>query len=67
MSTYAPVMPRRHTTVAAWWRHCEAWYRAALERRRQRIALARLDDHLLRDIGVTQAVAAAEAAKPFWR
>lgn len=29
--------------------------------------LAELDDHLLRDIGLTRAQAAAEAAKPFWR
>jgi uncharacterized protein YjiS (DUF1127 family) len=38
-----------------------------LQRCRQRRALARLDDRLLRDIGVTAADAAAEAAKPFWR
>jgi uncharacterized protein YjiS (DUF1127 family) len=38
-----------------------------LQRYRQRRALARLDQRLLRDIGVTAADAAAEAAKPFWR
>ncbi|MCB1772923.1 MAG: DUF1127 domain-containing protein [Gammaproteobacteria bacterium] len=38
-----------------------------LERYRQRRALARLDEHLLRDIGVTADQAAVEVAKPFWR
>jgi uncharacterized protein YjiS (DUF1127 family) len=34
---------------------------------RQRRALAALDDHLLRDIGLTRHEAAREAHKPFWR
>jgi uncharacterized protein YjiS (DUF1127 family) len=37
------------------------------ERVRQRRQLARFDDHLLRDIGITRADALAEAEKPFWR
>ncbi|MEE8272352.1 MAG: DUF1127 domain-containing protein [Alphaproteobacteria bacterium] len=36
------------------------------DRRRQRRALARLDDRLLRDIGQAHADAALEADKPFW-
>ena len=36
-------------------------------RRRTRAALARLDDHLLRDIGLGPARAATECTKPFWR
>jgi uncharacterized protein YjiS (DUF1127 family) len=36
-------------------------------RRRQRRALAAMDRHLLQDIGVSQAAALCEAAKPFWR
>jgi uncharacterized protein YjiS (DUF1127 family) len=36
------------------------------ERRRQRRALAELDDRLLRDIGVTFEQARREAAKPLW-
>lgn len=36
-------------------------------RQAQRRALAGLDDHLLRDIGITRAQARAEAARPFWR
>jgi len=37
------------------------------ERRRTRRELADLPPHLLRDIGMTQEAARAEAAKPFWR
>ena len=36
-------------------------------RHRQRRALARLDERLLRDIGVKPEQARAESAKPFWR
>ncbi|NBB71392.1 MAG: DUF1127 domain-containing protein [Alphaproteobacteria bacterium] len=39
------------------------WYRRAHERR----ALAELDEHLLRDCGLSRAEASHEAAKPFWR
>ncbi|MFW5679116.1 MAG: DUF1127 domain-containing protein [Pseudomonadota bacterium] len=39
------------------------WYGRARERR----ALAELDDHLLRDIGVSRAEADREAGKPFWQ
>jgi len=38
-----------------------------LERGRSRRVLATLDDHQLRDIGVTRAEARLESAKPFWR
>lgn len=34
---------------------------------RQRHQLAGLDDHLLKDIGLSRADAARESAKPFWR
>lgn len=37
------------------------------ERMRQRRALARLDERLLRDVGITRVDAMAEANKPFWR
>ncbi|HEY0834939.1 MAG TPA: DUF1127 domain-containing protein [Azospirillum sp.] len=43
-------------TVAAW-----------NERRRQRMALEALPDHLLSDIGVSRADADHEAEKPFWK
>jgi uncharacterized protein YjiS (DUF1127 family) len=38
-----------------------------LERRRQRLALARLDDRMLRDIGLTSADVEGEVTKPFWK
>jgi uncharacterized protein YjiS (DUF1127 family) len=38
-----------------------------LERSRQRRALNRLSDALLRDIGLTRGDAAREIEKPFWR
>ncbi len=37
------------------------------ERGRQRRHLARLDDRLLRDIGVSRAEVEAEISRPFWR
>lgn len=37
------------------------------QRRRGRIALAWLDDHLLRDVGPDARAAAAEVARPFRR
>ncbi len=40
------------------------WRAAALHRQRSR--LAHLDDRMLRDIGITRAQAAAEAARPTW-
>lgn len=36
-------------------------------RYRERCALARLDDYLLRDIGLTRAEARREMNKPFWK
>jgi uncharacterized protein YjiS (DUF1127 family) len=36
-------------------------------RRRERIQLASLDPHLLRDIGLAAEAAEEECAKPFWR
>jgi uncharacterized protein YjiS (DUF1127 family) len=39
------------------------WY----DRSRERRALLALDDHLLRDIGLSQADVWREGQKPFWR
>lgn len=44
-------------------------FRRAARRRehaRQRHALLRLDDRLLRDVGLTRAEVEAEAGRPFW-
>ena len=38
-----------------------------LERGRQRRALRRLDDRMLRDIGLSHADVELEAGKPFWQ
>jgi len=37
------------------------------ERAAQRAHLASLDDHRLKDLGISRAEAVQEAAKPFWR
>ena len=37
------------------------------QRRRERAELARLDDRMLRDIGVTRVDVLVEINKPFWR
>jgi len=63
--TYSAWRPRReriHPAAAAW-TLIASW----IERTRQRNALAALDDHQLRDIGITRADAAGECDKRFWR
>jgi uncharacterized protein YjiS (DUF1127 family) len=53
-------------TAAAAWHTLWTW----IGRHRQRKALAelaRLNGHLLRDIGISQEDALREAAKPFWQ
>ena len=49
-------------TLTAW----ALTIRVALERHRQRRALAELDDRLLDDIGITRSRAMNEANKPLW-
>lgn len=46
--------------------HALAWLDRALERRRSRLALRELDDHFLKDIGISRADAEREARRPFW-
>lgn len=58
-----PRSPIRRLSRQGWPRIIGGW----LERRRQRSTLRELDDRMLKDIGLTRAEAAQEAAKPFWR
>lgn len=51
----APLLFRSIETIAVW-----------IERRRQRRALAQLDQHLLDDVGLTREQARHELDKPFW-
>ena len=57
----------RHYTGLAVLRRAAHAVLASSERRRQRHALAALDDHLLRDIGLTRSAIRMEMSKPFWR
>jgi uncharacterized protein YjiS (DUF1127 family) len=56
MPPLASVLFHMAQTVARW-----------EERRQTRRALARLDAHLMRDIGMTPGAQSAECNKPFWR
>ncbi|MEO3997599.1 DUF1127 domain-containing protein [Mesorhizobium sp. CAU 1732] len=58
-----PRSRRRRMTMACLLR---LWRRGVM-RYRQRRTLAELDEHLLRDIGVTRREAEAECRKPPWR
>lgn len=64
-----PAVPRLEIRSWVWWtlkraaRTLGTWR----QRQHQRCRLAELDDHLLRDIGITRAQARAEFDKPFWR
>jgi uncharacterized protein YjiS (DUF1127 family) len=54
---------RRVHPVAAAWRLVSSW----IERAHQRRALAGLNDHQLRDLGITRVDAMREVEKPFWK
>ena len=59
-----PVFGRR---AASWLRRVRDTIRLWQDRTRGRQQLRDLDDHVLRDIGITRLQADAEASKPFWR
>lgn len=52
---------------ASWLRRARATVRLWQKRRHDRQELLTLDDHVLRDIGLTPHDLAIEARKPFWR
>ena len=53
--------------LQARWRRFHLQVEQSAARQRQRRALGRLDERLLRDIGVSRQDAMREAAKPVWR
>lgn len=59
------VPPARHRRRPMAW--LLAWLGAAMDRRDQRLRLATLDPHLLRDIGLTRSEALAEIRRPWWQ
>ena len=64
------LVARRHPGVADLKRlyvSLTVWLDEAYDRHKQRAVLASLDQHRLRDIGVTREQALREAAKPFFR
>ena len=62
-STWRPARTAFRRRFVAPFRLFATW----AERVRQRQALAALDDHMLRDVGITRLEAARECEKPFWR
>jgi uncharacterized protein YjiS (DUF1127 family) len=62
--------PRHHTPVAALsdaWSNVAATLREWRRRAQDRAELARLDNRMLRDIGLTRCDAEFLSNKPFWR
>ena len=65
MATYWPLTIPDHGPDAprhSLWQTVKTWYFRARERQ----ALAELDEHLLRDCGITREQVRAELDKPFW-
>ena len=58
---------RRVSGLAVWLRRASDLLLIWHERARQRRQLLSLNDHMLRDLGLTRADVLAEASKPFWR
>jgi uncharacterized protein YjiS (DUF1127 family) len=68
---YHPASVTAKLAIADRARHAAAMLAEALsewrERSRQRHTLGRLDDRLLRDMGLTRADVDQEVSKPFWQ
>lgn len=63
-----PMLMRSHTHYRRrGLRHFRIWISLCLARRRERLALARLDDRLLADVGLDRDEAKREARKPCWK
>jgi uncharacterized protein YjiS (DUF1127 family) len=63
-SIAAAAPPHRSQAARAW---LMATLREWLRRSRTRSQIDELDEHLLRDIGLTRAAVRAESSKPFWQ
>ncbi|MGF1627121.1 MAG: DUF1127 domain-containing protein [Alphaproteobacteria bacterium] len=64
---YASRRPARRVSLADRLLQVVQWLEQGLEVHRQRQALRSMDDHMLRDIGVTRADVERETRKPLWR
>lgn len=64
-STSAPLPSRRSFPLGTWFRSrlLARWH----DRHVQRLDLAEIDDHLLRDLGLTSEDVRRECAKSFWQ
>lgn len=64
-STSAPLASRRSFPFITWFRSrlLARWH----DRHVQRLDLAEIDDHLLRDLGLTPEDVSRECAKSFWQ
>jgi uncharacterized protein YjiS (DUF1127 family) len=65
--TLTPASPAAARGLRGWVRAVAAVLKQWNHRRRSRAHLGALPPHMLRDIGLHQAEAEAEAQKPFWR
>jgi uncharacterized protein YjiS (DUF1127 family) len=59
--------PRLSLGIKAWTATAVGLLLCWHERARQRRALLRLDDRMLKDIGISRADAEREASRPFWQ
>jgi uncharacterized protein YjiS (DUF1127 family) len=59
--------PAHPSAVAKCLAHARAWFAQQHERRRQRLMLRTLDNHLLADIGLSRADVVTETAKWPWQ
>jgi len=62
----SPVCPRSSSDICGGLRRTCAWVTRVLAVSRRRLALYRLDDAALSDLGLSRADAWQEADKPFW-
>jgi uncharacterized protein YjiS (DUF1127 family) len=67
VSIAPPCAPGRDIPGIAFFGRLFDWFAECRQRRRERIALAMLSDHMLRDIGISRAEVDAEFRKPSWR